>query len=1202
MPLSWCLFPPVGRGRECGARDGGHGTSRLCRFMKVATVTVTLLMTVGPCVGRYHHDHHTYVASGLTVEGRALLQTVSGEEERDTLFAVEQDMVEYAEKQSSSTIENRNDTDGTYTTTTDEPGAAAFDVIIETSEEGRLISSNPTPVFVVDFGRNITEKNPLKLFEISGSNRVDVLYSQGLGLLYVMAAVTDDTSPGKVSLTVNDGATQDLNGRRNAFAEKYVTYAPEKESSSSNSIADVAGWGMLGGLALSFGATLISPTATIGIGAMNFAGFVQTFYMSGNLPITNMPENYKAATSGLVADWVLLNPPYGPVSTTSSMDQDEAKDILNDLSVRLPYPPLNISSSSVVPDGAVSEEVVGNSSSSSSGGGGGDSDVVSDVVTETLPPKDLVDHTGKPANPFKDSKRDDSKSSSVQDDLKSSSVQDNSGASVAKVPVKQDVNVVASPDSMDDKAPVDRVKNDYTGDDETVKAAVVSPPPPKTKAAAPAPGSFDYAYVEPLIGGAPDIAPNSGDGKVTNGDIEVPYEDVNYAYEDPNWHNILEEEKKKKEDQEEKEKKDTANDEEKDTTSTTSPPPASPSPDDIQGDYTEETKNEDTKREEEKPQGSIVEPLIGEKNDDDSSDSDKDTGDVKIESPPVHPPPPSPKVTESDEPYEDVNYTYEDPNLHNFALDDKESADNKADTPDEGQTETDEQPEMEAVDESTTADASSARRRRKLLLADPISSLGSSGFSYVVVTATPDDVSNNATAVGSTEDSVGSSILSRIRAIQVSAGSTPSDSERLNVLWNVLFWSAMLLLGIFVIHATILVILRLAKCETVPKMLHIPRLELLAFTMMLPMIAAAGASALQSTSAGAIAAGICFGVLIPFGYLLGAGIFLAFAIIRPTISKRRAVYVVDQTDILAISAPTDAQIDDLNTTATAEESDVESSHGSASRAGIETSMLSRQMRHEMVDEEERIASEVTHQPSAEPGRKKWSDVVYKWFLSPVFGFNSPYRSRSGSSDQDPSWLGRGKLDAVFVKRYGCFFEDAHGPQVYRVRSRYDTIQSLENHPNETTSGDILVPVGIEGAIEVLQTYGILFAALKMVLFAVIINAPGGVNNVAQVVVLTLVALLHMIYLRICVPYRLKIELAAEIVAAVCDMAVFICGIILVSKKTWSTEERHSMGIAMVVLQAVGFLVFITVRLALALRTATMTIGPAVKGWYARRKS
>ena len=78
-------------------------------------------------------------------------------------------------------------------------------------------------------------------------------------------------------------------------------------------------------------------------------------------------------------------------------------------------------------------------------------------------------------------------------------------------------------------------------------------------------------------------------------------------------------------------------------------------------------------------------------------------------------------------------------------------------------------------------------------------------------------------------------------------------------------------------------------------------------------------------------------------------------------------------------------------------------------------------------------------------------------------------------------------------------------------------------------------------------------------------------------------------------------MGAEIVAAVCDFAVFVCGIVLIAKKDWTSSERNSMGIAMIALQAVGFLVFITIRVGLALRTASITILPAAKKVLKRNK-
>ena len=267
--------------------------------------------------------------------------------------------------------------------------AGFFEVKIETSEQNLAYTTNPTPVFSVDFNaQNLTVVNPLKLFDISGSSRVDVVYSQALGLMYVMAAVDNATAPGAVVLTVNEGVTSSEQGGANSFAQSKVEYVPSAQQ--GNAVADVAGWGMLGGLAVSLGATMFAPGSTIGVGAINFAGFVQTFYMSGNLPITNMPSLYRSSTTGLVADWVLLNPPVGPAVDDEAKKEEEeekeaARSVLQDLSVMMPYPPVVVTFDSAEGEMRVGEEV------SEEVADEYEYEVVDEVVDETpVPPVDAV--------------------------------------------------------------------------------------------------------------------------------------------------------------------------------------------------------------------------------------------------------------------------------------------------------------------------------------------------------------------------------------------------------------------------------------------------------------------------------------------------------------------------------------------------------------------------------------------------------------------------------------------------------------------------------------------------------------------------------------------------------------------------------------------------------------------------------------------
>jgi hypothetical protein len=50
------------------------------------------------------------------------------------------------------------------------------------------------------------------------------------------------------------------------------------------------------------------------------------------------------------------------------------------------------------------------------------------------------------------------------------------------------------------------------------------------------------------------------------------------------------------------------------------------------------------------------------------------------------------------------------------------------------------------------------------------------------------------------------------------------------------------------------------------------------------------------------------------------------------------------------------------------------------------------------------------------------------------------------------------------------------------------------------------------------------------------------------------------------PASLALPLPAEMVASLCDLGVFICGIILIAKPRWSGEQRRAMGTAMLIMQ------------------------------------
>lgn len=926
-----------------------------------------------------------------------------------------------------------------------------------------VLSSDPNPIFTVDFNGPVQQKNPLALFRVSGSSRVDVVYSKEAGLVYVVAFVTDPSAATKIQLTVPAGVATRSDGQPNAFATSSILYRPASAASgiSGNSLGTIANWGMISTVAASFGAAFLSPAAMpIGVGAINFVGFAQTFAMSANLPIQNMPSNYRAVASSLANSFTGMN----PANVVSSSSQTTAAAVARQKAQAslkfggFPYPPVLIT--------------VGFNSSGS-----------------------------PPSNPIM--------------------ANTTSGQPVAIAPVPGIQTISPPSPGANSGVLPDPFIPEGTPPQPTSSLVVPSPPLPP--------------YPSPL-----HSFPQTGSNiqKTVLGDYNTP--PTQLTQQQGNQSFIIAVPNSKR-----------------------SPPPAPPAPGPV---YVLPVRHHTHHRKRLPARAPVAAPA--------RAPAPAPVGvPIVIHRMPQRPPMPmpTPPLSQQQAPQNDSHIL---PFVPTPALPPQANA-LPPDLDDYGW----DLPGMEDGEGNGVINQESPPpvptfswfgKRRHLLLTDPITALTSSGFSYVVTTATA-----NGSQVDLSNATVGNAILSRIRTIEaVAPGAGGGDGQRLEVLWNVLFWSAMVLAGTLALHLIILSLLWILQhrrqkgnssmsftsvSRPLPKMLHLPRLELLVFMLVLPMIAAAGSGLLQSSTAWVVALGVLFSMIIPFGFLITVSVFLVRFLLQGAIDHRRAVY------ILIVPVQDSA----------AEDADVETNTATRGNVRSRLSVCGRWM--------------------------------YAYLLRPLFGFTPSFQTgvlntqqEDAHSTEDSAWLGKDKWDAQFVKRYGCFFEDNHGPPVVRVRSRYATSQHGQTgtDPDDGTVGlGVLVPsplTGAEGALAGLRTFGIVFAVTKMVLFAVIINAPGGVDSLVQVIVLTLIAAMHVIYLRLVTPYRLRVELAAEIVASVCDLAVFACGIALIVKPQWTPEEERSMGTAMLVLQAIGFLVFISVRLALAGRTFWLTITPMLR--------
>ena len=996
-------------------------------------------------------------------------------------------------------------------------------------------------MFKVDFGRAVTTNNPLTLFTITGSSRVDVVYSKDLGQLYVLATMSDPSEPGVMEFEIPTNSTSSAeDGSTNEKAFTYASYAPEDQIDDWAIYGYVVGWTMFGVTIASICAAALTPTVSVAVGAMNFVGLVQVVYLVGSLPIVNMPYNYKAAADAL--SWVGLNPAIGPISSEPANDP-VATSILMDSSVSFPSFPIEVKSVAEVEppvaDGPVSAtpDIVAEAPNAVE-------ILVPLAENDTLAPPDspeAVTSETPPAPPVR-----------VIIEIPEQDVLDVVPGTPPLTPFdSRPPPPPVSPPSPEKKpSPVPDKTTDSPTPSPSPKPSPTPNPSPKPTPS-PSPSRSPPPPVEKPVKPAKTPSPPPPSPKATTEDTPVKYPSPPPPIRDP---------------------------------PAPSPPFYQPKP---SPPYEKPSPSPPPPVKDTKP------PMNQEKSP--SPPPPVNSKPSPSPSPPNNNPSPLPPIVIRPPIVIQPPILIKPPNIN---VQSPTITLNNSPNPSPGTL------------DSGNLVAGNGRRRSLAALEDPVQALSSSGFSYTVVTATLGEDVNSTASVGEyAEQSVGSSFLSRIRAIRDAGDSIPdADSMRLDTLWNVLFWSAIAVAAVGMLHAAIVLLLvKVKKVVELPKMLHFPRLELIVFMVVLPMICAAGSACLQSSSPGTLAAGACLGILLPFGFIIAASAFLVFFVVRPSIEDRKAYYIVCEAFEAGDALLTETTID-----GDADQDMSSSSSGGNSKLTFEgigaTEATEAGARVGDVEANVGTAGQdhTENRPSARPTPAKFTirrfgRFAYQWILAPVFGFDSEYRANVRYENVEashPVWVGRSKPEATRVKRFGCFFEDAHGPQVFRVVTNFlrqgkagsnDSDINGDTDANDDGPSVFISAEHSETYVEVLQTFGVVFALTKMTLFAAIVNAAGGVNNLAQVVALVVVSFVHIAYLRLFVPYRLRIELAAEIIASTCDFAVFICGIVLIAVTDWTTSMGTSMGIAMLVLQAVGFLVFISVRVALAIRTSLLTV-------------
>jgi hypothetical protein len=155
--------------------------------------------------------------------------------------------------------------------------------------------------FYVNFGGRVTEGNPLKLVNVTGTTRFDMLYAWETGEVFVVCYPEYEDKDSTISVKVKSAVTTYDSGFPNSAAEMTVQYKPGDGGYQHAAIVLTA---VFAGIILmswftSFIVSSVQPWSTagsLGYAALGFILWAQRFYLSGMISTEVMPANYKTMT------------------------------------------------------------------------------------------------------------------------------------------------------------------------------------------------------------------------------------------------------------------------------------------------------------------------------------------------------------------------------------------------------------------------------------------------------------------------------------------------------------------------------------------------------------------------------------------------------------------------------------------------------------------------------------------------------------------------------------------------------------------------------------------------------------------------------------------------------------------------------------------------------------------------------------------
>jgi hypothetical protein len=179
--------------------------------------------------------------------------------------------------------------------------------------------------FLIDFGEKVLELNPLKLFNLTGSSRADVVYEVEAGKIFLMVYPDDKEKEALITVSVPAGATTTSSGLPNMAATATAQYKPKIGAirTAALVLTGVFGGVILASWATSFIVSSMQPWATagsLGYGAIGFILWAQKLYLSGLMSPSTMPANYRTLSDTFAWSDFQLTLPWDWSSSSSSVN------------------------------------------------------------------------------------------------------------------------------------------------------------------------------------------------------------------------------------------------------------------------------------------------------------------------------------------------------------------------------------------------------------------------------------------------------------------------------------------------------------------------------------------------------------------------------------------------------------------------------------------------------------------------------------------------------------------------------------------------------------------------------------------------------------------------------------------------------------------------------------------------------------------